>query len=70
MTKTLRNIFLIVRTGFITSGVGPSPSEERRAKENEAAIVAGTTAMQFDGGCAFRSRAKPEWSYEISSIVI
>jgi hypothetical protein len=65
------------RTGFITSGVGPSPSEERRAKENEAAIVAGTTCraswrstwrhMQFDEGCAFRSRAKPEWSYETSS---
>jgi hypothetical protein len=57
----------MARTGFITSGVGPSPSEERRAKENEAAIVAGTMAMQFDEGCAFRSRAKPEWSYETSS---
>jgi hypothetical protein len=57
----------LLRTGFITSGVGPSPSEERRAKENEAAIVAGTTTMQFDEGCAFRSRAKPEWSYETIS---
>jgi hypothetical protein len=28
------------RTGFITPGVGPSPSEKRRAKESEAAIVA------------------------------
>jgi hypothetical protein len=52
----------MVRTGFITSGVGLSPSEERRAKENEAAVVAGTTCraswrstwrhMQFDKGCA------------------
>jgi hypothetical protein len=57
----------MARTGFITSGVGPSPSEERRAKENEAAIVPGTMCraswrstwrhMQFDEGCAFRSRA-------------
>jgi hypothetical protein len=31
-------------------------------------MVAITIAMQLDVGYAFRSRAKPEWSYETSSM--
>jgi hypothetical protein len=55
------------RTGFITSGVGPSLSEMTYAAKRDAAILLRNIAKQRDNGRRHRSRAKPEWSYETSS---
>ena len=57
----------LIRSGFITPGVGPSMSENGSVAKGDAAIVGRTIAKQPDRGRTIRSHATPEWSYETTS---
>ena len=55
------------RTGFITSGVGPSAYQNPSTEEGKLTIIRDIIAKQSNEGNALRSRAKPEWSNETGS---